>query len=1541
MQEERRNDIEPDQRSGFRNLNRAGHAAAQGFYDPAFEHDSCGVGFIADIGAEPRHDVVEDAVRILIRLEHRGAVAADGVTGDGAGLLMGIPDEFFRSQRGGLDFDLPAAGDYAAGMVFLPIENKLADACMEKLEEIATAEGAEVLGWREVPTEAGFLGHFARSTMPRFRQVFLDRKQIPQQVFERKLLIIRRQVENAVKNWDGEEDFSQFYIASLSSRSIVYKGMLVGSGLTRVFPDLQDPQFKTPYAIVHQRYSTNTLPTWSLAQPLRMLAHNGEINTLQGNFNRMRARESGLASPLFGDDIEKIKPVVSKELSDSATLDNVLELLVLGGRSLPHSMMMLVPEAWGKSFHISEDKRAFYEYHSAFMEPWDGPAAMAFTDGRYIGANLDRNGLRPARYTITNDNLVIMASETGVLDLPSQRIRQHGRLQPGRIFLVDLQQHRLVPDREIKSRISRQTPYRRWVRDNKIELRGLQAPATVEREETESLRIKQVAFGYTEEELRMLIAPMTARGQEAVGSMGTDVPLAVLSHRPQMLFTYFKQQFAQVTNPAIDPLREELVMSLMSFIGRERNLLAETPEHCRLLKLPHPVLTSEDMQRIRNADNPDIQHTELDILYPVEEGGGGLENALETIYLQAEEAVRNGSSVLILTDKRLSRVQAPIPSLLAAAGLHHYLIRRGLRTRAGIIVETGEAREVIHFAMLIAYGVNAVCPYLALASVREIADEKPFDTDLTAADAIDNYIAAVKKGLLKTLSRMGISTIRSFFGSQIFEAVGLNRQLAGKYFTGTVSRIEGAGLKELAEEVGSRHQRAFPGREQPPEILDAGGDYHLRRDGEKHLWSQETLPLFQRAVRNGSYEIYQEFADKINDQSRGHLTLRSLIDFNQRTPVQLAEVEAEESLMKRFYASAMSFGSVSPETHESIAVAMNRIGASSNCGEGGEDPARYELLPNGDDRKSRVKQVASGRFGVTIEYLINCEELQIKVAQGAKPGEGGQLPGHKVSAEIAHVRHTTPGVTLISPPPHHDIYSIEDLKQLIRDLKCANPNARVSVKLVSEVGVGTIAAGVAKAKADMVHIAGYDGGTGASPLTAIKHTGVPWELGLTETQQTLMNNGLRGNIRVQVDGQLRTGRDLAVAALMGAEEFGFGTPLLVCLGCVMMRKCHANNCPVGVATQDPQLRERFTGKPEYIENYMRFLARDLREHMAKLGFRTLDEMIGHPEVLRFEPAIDHWKNRGVDLTPLLRESPEDDDSPRHCSREMRFEPVECFDDTLLPELRSNIRQAEPVKLERTISNTDRTIGARISGEIARRYGLAGLPEDTLELTFSGTAGQSFGAFLAEGVSLRLYGDANDYVGKGMNGGKIIIQPPVDSPLRPAENVIAGNVILYGATGGEVYINGLVGERFAIRNSGAHAVVEGVGDHACEYMTGGVVVVLGGTGYNFAAGMSGGAAYVYDESGLFDTRCNLDMVDIETPWSREDRHVLRRLLENHVHYTNSERAAVILENWETHLPCFVKVMPIEYRKVLERMADKEERESETVSATEEVFSQNSV
>ncbi|MGC9363857.1 MAG: glutamate synthase large subunit [Fidelibacterota bacterium] len=1506
-----------------------GSLPKQGLYDPRHEHDSCGIGFVADLDGIPKHRLISDGIMILTNLEHRGAVGGDKATGDGAGLLIQIPDEFFRLNCS--EIKLPAPGEYSVAMVFLPTRRQLAERCRKLIERTVESEGCEMLGWRQVPTDRSGLGALAKSTEPVINQLFIARGSIAQNRFEQKLYVIRRSVEKAAAAW--KTDTTQFYISSMSSRIIVYKGLLTGTQLPQYYPDLCQPTLKSAFTLLHQRFSTNTLPGWNLAQPFRYIAHNGEINTLQGNIFRMKAREAFLKSPVFGEDIEKLKPIILESGSDSAIFDNVLELLVLAGRSLPHAMMMMVPEAYGPRIQMSEDKRAFYEFHSSIMEPWDGPASLVFTDGRYIGGTLDRNGLRPSRYTITKNGCIVMASESGVLDFRGGDIRSRGRLQPGKMFLVDLQQNRVIPDNEIKAKISRQKPYRRWIRDKRIELRGLFAPSHTPRIEKQELLRLQHSFGYTDEELLMIINPMASRGQEAIGSMGNDTPLAVLSSKPQLLFNYFKQRFAQVTNPPIDPLREELVMSLESFLGRESNLLEETPDQYRGLKLAHPILTIRDMLRMREAEQMDLKSAELNMLFTVTQP---LEEALEFLFRQAEMAIKDGASLLILTDRQIAKDQAAIPSLLAAAGLHHHLIRKGLRNSVGIIVETAEVREVFHFALLIGYGVDAVCPYLALYTVRDLAESKLLEREISAVEAQDAYITAVKKGLLKTFSRMGISTVHSFFGSQIFEALGLDRSVVDTYFTGTPSRIGGIGLNDIAKERLELHIKGFPENGEVAPLLESGGNYRLRTDGEKHFWNTETIYKLQHATRVDSYSVFKEYTTLIDQKSADHRTLRSLLTFKPSQPIPLHEVEPVENIVKRFVSAAMSFGSISREAHETIAIAMNRLGARSNSGEGGEDPVRSKLQDNGDSLRSRIRQIASGRFGVTTEYLIHADEIQIKTAQGAKPGEGGQLPGHKVSLEIAAVRHTIPGVTLISPPPHHDIYSIEDLAQLIYDLKTINPTARISVKLVSEAGVGTIAAGVAKGKADTVLICGQDGGTGASPLTAIKHAGLPWELGLAEVQQVLTANRLRDRIRVQVDGQLKTGRDLAIAALLGAEEFGFGTSLLITLGCVMMRKCHLNTCPVGIGTQNPALRARFSGKPEYVERFLRFIAQELREYMAMLGFKTLDDMVGHSELLDLKPATECHKAQKLDFSNILYPKNRSKQAILRCTRQPKIFENSDLETRIMTASQPALDSKKPVKIDLPVRNIHRTVGTRLSGEIVKKYGAGGLPDHTIRINLKGSAGQSLGAFLCPGITIHVHGDANDYLGKGMSGGRIIVTPPAGATFPAQENIICGNVVLYGATGGEIYINGIAGERFCVRNSGASAVVEGIGDHGCEYMTGGTAVIIGQTGKNFAAGMSGGIAYVYDRTEMFDTLCNLDMVNLESVWSKSDQKILYNMLNNHVRYTDSRQGKMILENWDAQFPLFVKVMPIDYQLVLERMRLQEHPSEETVSATEEVY-----
>jgi glutamate synthase domain-containing protein 2/glutamate synthase domain-containing protein 1/glutamate synthase domain-containing protein 3 len=1498
----------------------AGYPAPHGLYDSRHEHDACGVGFVVNIDGTRTHRIVEQGIEVLERLLHRGAVGGDANTGDGAGILIQVPDAFLRAAVG-KKVRLPADGEYGVGMVFLPSEKADAEQGVALVERCVASEGLRLLGWRRVPTDDRSLGEQARRSQPEIRQVFVagGRRGEPLagDALERKLYVLRRSIERATEAADGLR--GRLYLPSLSCRTLVYKGLLTAPQLPAFYPDLRDPAIASALALIHQRYSTNTFPTWSLAQPFRYLAHNGEINTLRGNLNQMRARESLLDSPLFGEDLQKLRPIIQEGQSDSACLDNALELLAAGGRPLPHAMLMLIPEAWGEKYHLGHDVKGFFEYHAGIMEPWDGPAAVAFTDGRQIGALLDRNGLRPTRYTITKDGFMVLASEAGVLDIPAAEVARKGRLRPGQILCVDLAQKRVLFDAEMKSHIARRQPYRRWVAENRIILHGLFDSVAPPEVDADGLVARQRRFGYTREEIRMVLTPMAETGHEPTGSMGNDAALAVLSEKPQLLFNYFKQLFAQITNPPIDPIREELVMSLTTFVGRQRNLLAETPQHAHLLRLKHPLLTGEDLARLRDSQLPSFRAATLPTGFFAGGRGLALRPALHRLAEEAEQAVRDGATVLVLSDRAMLDGQAPIPVLLAVSCVNQHLVRTGLRTQAAIVAETGEAREIMHFALLLGYGATAICPYLALESVAQLAQDGRLKPGIGITKAIENYLEAVAHGLLKVMSKMGISTLRSYRGAQIFEAVGLAHEVIDAYFAGTASRIGGIGLAEISREVHARVQAAERPAPGMPLMLEDGGNYHFRADGEKHLWTPETIATLQQAVRAGDEALYRRYAALINDQARHLCTLRGLFAFAPAQAVPLEEVEPVEAIARRFVTGAMSFGSISKEAHEALAIAMNRLGGMSNSGEGGEDPARFLPLPNGDSLCSAIKQVASGRFGVTAEYLANAREIQIKIAQGAKPGEGGQLPGHKVNEIIARVRHSTPWVTLISPPPHHDIYSIEDLAQLIYDLKCANPSARITVKLVAEVGVGTVAAGVAKAHADMVLISGHDGGTGASPLTSIKHAGLPWELGLAETQQTLVMNGLRDRIRVQADGQMKTGRDVVIAALLGAEEFGFATAPLVTLGCVMMRKCHANTCPVGVATQDPELRKRFTGKPEHVVNFFRFIAAEVRTILAALGLRNLDEAVGRSDLLAVNPAIDFWKTRNLDFSAVFAR-PADPSLPTRCLTVQDHGMDRAYDRRLLPVAEPAIasRGQQQVAAEFEIRNVDRTAGATLSHEVARRHGHDGLPDGSIRMAFRGCAGQSFGAFLAKGIEFRLVGEANDYLGKGLSGGRIVVVPPDGLGCAPGENTIAGNVLLYGATCGEVFIHGQVGERFAIRNSGAIAVVEGAGDHCCEYMTGGRVVVLGPTGVNFGAGMSGGLAYVYDLANTFDEYCNLAMVDLEPVILPADIAELRDLIERHRRHTGSLRARDILADWENALPRFIKVFPMEYRRVLGQM-----------------------
>jgi glutamate synthase (ferredoxin) len=1522
----------------------------QGLYDPRYEHDACGVGFLVDLHNRKSHEIVQKAIQILLNLEHRGACGCEANTGDGAGILLQMPHRFLAAECDRLGFALPAPGRYGLAMLFLPTDARGQMICERLFELVVREEGQTVLGWRSVPTEPAPLGATAKAAMPVIRQLFIGRGEglADDAAFERKLYVVRSRIENIIKHsifgppeclefYDrhdidirrkaealnqklGDDQRGMFYVTSLSCKTIVYKGMLKADQLAVFYPDLTNPAVEAALAMVHSRFSTNTFPNWARAHPYRYLCHNGEINTLRGNVNWMRARQSMFQSRLFGADMQKVLPVIDEDGSDSAMFDNALELLVLAGRSLPHAMMMMIPEPWSGDPHMSPEKKAFYEFHSCLMEPWDGPASIAFTDGLRIGAVLDRNGLRPSRYYVTKDGLVIMGSEVGVLDVAPENVLHKGRLQPGRMFLIDLEEGRIIGDEELKLKIATQQPYAEWLRDNLVSLSDLpDAPRPEEPAHRDVLQ-RQHAFGYTSEDLKILMAPMAGEGNEALGSMGNDAALAVLSDRPQLLYAYFKQLFAQVTNPPVDAIREEIIMSMESTIGREYNLLEPGPESARQIKIEYPILTNEELDKLRQIEAVSagkFKSVTLPIVYRVKEGKAGLERALASLCKSADQAIAADNEYIILSDRPFDRIYAPIPALLAIGAVHHHLIRQGTRTKVSLVLESGEPREVHHFALLIGYGAGAVNPYLAFETLDDMLRQGQLN-GIPREKVIKNYIKAVNKGVLKVMSKMGISTVQSYCGAQIFEAVGLNQDVIDKYFTWTSSRVSGVGVDVIAAESAARHHRAFPERPMNGHTLDVGGHYQWRRDGEYHLFNPETVHKLQYACRTGDYKVFKQYSQLVNDQSKRLCTLRGLMEFKStRQPVPIDEVEPVKAIMQRFKSGAMSYGSISKEAHETLAIAMNRIGGKSNTGEGGEDPERYVPEPNGDSKNSAIKQVASGRFGVTSVYLVNAKELQIKMAQGAKPGEGGQLPGHKVYPWIAKVRHSTPGVGLISPPPHHDIYSIEDLAELIHDLKNGNHHARISVKLVAEVGVGTIAAGVSKAHADVVLISGHDGGTGASPLTSIKHAGAPWELGLAETHQTLVLNDLRSRIVVEVDGQLKTGRDVVIGALLGAEEFGFATGPLVAMGCIMMRVCHLNTCPVGVATQDPRLRAKFAGKPEHVVQFMRMIAEEVRESMARLGFRTLNEMIGHTECLEMQHAVEHYKAKGLDFSPIFYQPPVGDSVGRYCSIPQDHGLGKALDNTTLLELcKPALERGERVEETLPIRNRNRVVGTIVGSELTRRHGAKGLPEDTIKLNFHGSAGQSFGAFIPRGMTLTLEGDANDYCGKGLSGGKIIVYPPKASTFRAMDNVIIGNVAFYGATSGEAYIRGMAGERFCVRNSGVHAVVLSVGDHGCEYMTGGCVVVLGPTGKNFAAGMSGGVAYVYDEDGTFPKNCNLEMVKLYPLEEPEDVAEVQALLQKFYEYTGSERPWRMLSRWEEFRPKFVKVYPNDYRRMIE-------------------------
>ena len=1487
-----------------------------GLYDPAYEHDSCGVAFVVDIKGRKSHKIVDNALTILKNLLHRGACGCEENTGDGVGILIQKPHKFFQRVCADIGIELPESESYGAGMVFLPVDQAQSKRCQEIFKQIIEEEGQQLLGWRDVPTDDSLLGPTAKAGEPIFKQIFIAKNdELESAAFDRKLYVIRKRVEYTIWN-SGLSELDMFYIPSLSYRTFLYKGMLTGTQFEPMFPDLSDADVESALALVHQRFSTNTFPAWKLAHPFRYISHNGEINTVRGNANWMRARESLCESELFGDDLKKLFPIIIEGGSDSATFDNVMEFLHMAGRPLPHAVLMMIPEAWSGHETMDEERKAFYEYHACLMEPWDGPASIAFTDGEIIGAVLDRNGLRPSRYYVTKDDMVIMASEVGVLEVAPENVKIKERLHPGRIFLVDTKQGRIIDDAELKKQYATEHPYGEWLKQNLMPIEELPDPKQIHGSDPDTLLQRQQAFGYTHEDLRILMAPMAADGVEAIGSMGTDAALAVLSDRSRLLYDYFKQMFAQVTNPPLDGIREELVTQVATTIGPEGNLLKPAPESCRRIKINSPVLTNEELARIRDVHLPGFKTKTVPILYAVAEGGAGLDKALSEVCAEVDKAIEEGYSNVILSDRGIDQEKTAIPALLATAGVHHHLIRNGSRTRIGLVLESGEPREVHHFALLIGYGVGAVNPYLAFESLGDLIG-KGHLPQMEHQQAVKNFIKAINKGLTKTMAKMGISTVQSYCGAQVFEAIGLDKGFVDKYFTWTASRIGGIGLDMVAEEMNLRHHNAWPDRPVKRPDLEWGGEYQWRRDGEYHLFNPDTVFKLQHATRSGQYKIFKEYTALVDDQNEHLATLRGLFEFkNDNQSIPLEEVEPIENIMKRFATGAMSYGSISKEAHETLAIAMNRIGGKSNTGEGGEDPDRYTADENGDLRRSAVKQVASGRFGVTSEYLVNADDLQIKMAQGAKPGEGGQLPGTKVYPWIAKVRYSTPGVGLISPPPHHDIYSIEDLAQLIYDLKNANPKARVHVKLVAEVGVGTVAAGVAKAHSDVVLISGYDGGTGASPISSLKHAGLPWELGVAETQQVLVQNGLRDRIVVQTDGQLKTGRDVVIASLLGAEEFGFSTAPLVVMGCIMMRVCHLNTCPVGVATQNPELRKKFNSGPEFVENFFKYIAEEVREYMAQLGFRTVNEMIGQVDKLDVRKAVNHWKAQGLDFSKILYKAEPLPGDEIYCINEQDHALEKSLDmTTIVPLCKEALEDKKPLDIILPILNTNRTVGTILGYNITKRYGSEGLPEDTINIHFTGSAGMSFGAFVPKGVTLTLEGDANDYLGKGLSGGKIIVYPPRHSTFVPEENILVGNVLLYGATQGEAYFRGLAGERFCVRNSGVSTVIEGIGDHGCEYMTGGRVVVIGHTGRNFAAGMSGGIAYVLDEKGDFDIRCNQGMVDLDALEDDDDLEIVKTLLTNHVHYTQSTVAQNILDHWSDYQSKFIKVMPKDYKRVL--------------------------
>ncbi len=1516
-----------------------GYPEKQGLYDPANEKENCGVGFVAHIKGERNHQIVLDAYDILLAMDHRGACGCESNTGDGAGIMTALPHEFLaRVAKDELGVELPEAGKFGAGIVFLPTDEQERAKCKETVERIIQEQGQTLVGWRTVPVdpEGADVGPTALSAMPHIEQLIIAAGEgLEGDAFERKLYMIRKVASRDLRGDHSLQQRLLFYVCSLSTKVIIYKGMLTTSQLLPFFPDLSCEDYTTHLAMVHSRFSTNTFPSWDRAQPCRFMSHNGEINTMRGNINWMRAREGVVKSDLFGDELSELFPIMEPDCSDSGNFDNALEFLLMSGRTLQESVMMMIPEAWQKHETMSEARRAFYEYHSCLLEPWDGPASIVFTDGKYIGAVLDRNGLRPSRFYITHDDRVIMASEVGVLKVDPANVKSKGRLQPGRMFLVDFDEGRLVPNDELKDTFSGRQPYANWLKDHRVELSDIALDGDNKQFDQETLIKRMQAFGYTQETMQFMLIPMIHQQRDPIGSMGNDAAIACLSDKPRLIYDYFKQLFAQVTNPAIDSIREDIIMSLECYIGPEQNLLETTPEHANRLLIPHPILTNDEMAAIKSMDHKGWKSKIIDITYPRSEGTAGLTAALDRICTEAEEAIDDGYSIVVLSDRAISAQQVPISSLLACGSLHHHLVKQAKRTRIGIVIESGEAREVHHHCLLVGYGADGINPYLGFESLWQARRDGLIDEELYSSDEklVAQYKKSVAKGILKVMGKMGISTLQSYKGAQIFEAVGLKDEVVDRCFVGTASRIQGVDFEVLATESLRRHALGYPEdtKDYLP-VLPNPGEFHWRAEGERHAWDPQSIADIQMAARGNDEQAYWRFSNHINEDAKVRCTLRGLLKLKEGAnggPIPIEEVEEAKEIVKRFCTGAMSFGSISAESHETLAIAMNRLGGKSNTGEGGEDPVRFEPLENGDSKRSAIKQVASGRFGVTINYLTNADELQIKISQGAKPGEGGELPGRKVDENIARIRYSTPGVGLISPPPHHDIYSIEDLAQLIHDLKNANPSARISVKLVSEVGVGTIAAGVAKAHADHILISGDTGGTGASPLTSIKHAGLPWELGIAETHQTLVLNDLRSRTVLQTDGGLKTGRDVVIAALLGAEEMGFSTAPLITLGCIMMRKCHLNTCPVGIATQDPELREKFTGKPEHAVNYLFMVAEEARQLMAKLGFRTMNEMVGRVDCLETEDAIKHWKSDGLDLTSLLTriELPHDDVGV-YCSIAQDHGLELALDNQLLELAKPALEDGTQVNIELPIVNTNRTVGTILSHNIAKKWGADCLPDGTVNIKFNGSAGQSVGAFLAKGVTIELEGDANDYVGKGLSGGRVIIYPPKVSSFTAEENIIVGNVVLYGATSGEAFFRGRAAERFCVRNSGAHAVIEGVGDHGCEYMTGGRVVILGETGRNFAAGMSGGVAYILDRDSDFNMKCNLGMVELEAVVEQEDIDELKGLIEKHQQYTDSAVAKDVLENWDATLPQFVKVMPTDYKRVL--LERKQQQEQATSS-----------